>query len=362
MNPSAEPEPVGPAFEQLLEAISTHWPMERWRDYGVLVAVSGGADSVALLRALVHCKRKISGTGSLVVGHVDHRVRENSDEDAAWVMRLAETGRLECVIRRLGYPPETGAIDENDRRAECRAASTPVVQPRTDEASLRAERYRELLDIAREKGLRYIATAHHQDDQLETVLFRILRGTGLTGLQGIPRQRVVDDVTIVRPLLSVRRAVILDALKELNQPFRNDLTNASNRYTRNFLRNELIPLIESRFPDWDSSLGRLAHQAEAWTCAVTDQMRKLRHAAVARTADGWKLDIDSLKTVNAFELQFLLQLLWDETGWPRSDMGQDQWHRLLAAIRDEPPPAAFMLPGAVRVTRNDAWLELRRQT
>lgn len=358
MNPPSQPQPVGPAFEQLLTAVTADWPAERWRDYGVLVAVSGGTDSVALLRALAHWKQKIGGSGSLVVGHVDHGIRENSNEDATWVKHLAETHRLACVVRRLSGESESGTTAEHDRRVP----STPGDPRATDEASLRERRYRELLNIAREYGLRYIATAHHQDDQLETVLFRMLRGTGLTGLQGIPRQRVVDDVTIVRPLLGMRRAVIVDALKELNQPFRVDPTNALNQYTRNFLRNQLIPLIESRFPDWDASLLRLANQTKAWARSIADRTRNLRQTTITRTADGWRLEIDPLKQVDAFELQFLLQQLWNEIGWPLSDMSQAQWHRLLAAIRDEPPPAAFMLPGAVRVTRDDTWLELRRQT
>ncbi len=366
MNDSHQPPPIRPAFERILSVITDAWPVDRWCDYGVLVAVSGGADSVALLRGLVHLKRERGGSGPLVVGHIDHGVRENSSQDAAWIRHLAQELQLDCVVRRLDqsrddHPRDSSGTAPTHKTAEPDAREL-ADSPPADEASLRSQRYRELLNIARQKGLRYIATAHHQDDQLETILFRIFRGTGLTGLQGIPRQRVVDSITIVRPLLDARRELIVDALAELKQPFRDDPTNALNHYTRNFLRNELIPLIESRFADWDASLLRLAEQTEAWTRSISDRVRKLRDSAVSHIDDGWQLDIHPVQDTDPFELQFLLQQLWDEAGWPRADMGHDQWSRLLDAIREEPPPAPFMLPGAVRVSRDDTRLQLRRQS
>src|SRR5262245_53440501 len=150
----------------LLDKLTPAWPPERWRDVTALVAVSGGADSVALLRALLEIRT--SGDGRLIVAHYNHRLRgAESDADQAFVESLASQLGLEMI---------TGS-------------APTLLQADTAEATLRELRYSFLAQAANRAGARYIVTAHTADDQVETVLHNVLRGTGLAGLAGIPRVR-----------------------------------------------------------------------------------------------------------------------------------------------------------------------------
>ncbi len=141
------------------------WPSDRWRDVGVLVAVSGGPDSVALLRAL----RRIApaGRGSLRVAHFNHRWRgAEADQDQRFVVTLCESLGLAC---------EVGAADP----------ARQGMAPDGLEAAARDARYRFLVETAQRTGARYVVTGHTADDQAETILHHIVRGTGLLGLSGM---------------------------------------------------------------------------------------------------------------------------------------------------------------------------------
>ena len=214
-----------PPLDQELAAA---WPPESWADVSVLVAVSGGADSVALLRGLAGLK--VGGEGKLVVGHFNHRLRgEESDGDEQFVARLAE---------ELGLGLECGRLEAGDIDA-C---------PDGIEEAARRQRYRFLTETAERVGARYVACAHTADDQVETVLHRILRGTGIAGLAGIPRcRRLSPAVTLIRPLLEVRRAELVDYLASLGQSYREDSSNLDRRFTRNRIRHDLLPQLAKDF-------------------------------------------------------------------------------------------------------------------
>src|SRR5262245_32292513 len=205
--------------------LAAGWPPEAWRDVTILVAVSGGADSVALLHALAQLRT--AGEGRLIVAHFNHRLRgAESDGDQAFVEELAARLGLAVVIGR-----RDGGTDERPDAA--------------DEESLRESRYAFLRLESGVHGARYVATAHTADDQVETVLLNILRGTGLAGLAGIPRVRpLAEATTLIRPLLGVSRGEILGYLASLDQPFREDASNRNLEYTRNRVRHELLPLLE----------------------------------------------------------------------------------------------------------------------
>ena len=187
----AEPEKL-----DLPRRLVADWPLAAWDGVHVLAAVSGGADSMALLRALVAAKasaasvaRSSGAAGRVFAGHVNHQLRgRGSDDDEAWL-------REEC--HRLGVP------------LVVRRSNTAALAARDGdgiEAAARDERYRLLVEMADEVGARFVATAHTRDDQAETVLFRLVRGSGLRGLAGMPRSRALSpSVTLVRPLLACGR-------------------------------------------------------------------------------------------------------------------------------------------------------------
>src|SRR5262245_22167743 len=227
---------------RLEQKLAAAWPPGQWRDMTVMVAVSGGPDSVALLRGMAALKLEAGGAGRMIVAHFHHHLRGGADDDAQFAAVLA--GRLEL-------PFERGDADVRQLTGE-----------RGDgvEAAAREARYAFLQSTAQCQGARYVVTGHTADDQVETVLFNIVRGTGLTGLAGIPRVRMLGPaVSLLRPLLAVRRSEVLEYLEAINQPFCTDPTNTSCDFARNQLRHQLLPLLREKYnPDIDSSLLRLS--------------------------------------------------------------------------------------------------------
>ena len=216
----------------------------------MLVGVSGGVDSLALL----HLLRFSTGLPAveLVVGHFNHRTRPESDADALWVRGWAVAWALEC---RVGLA-EGGLSNEEEAR-NARYAFF--------------ERERKALCA------RWVLTAHHADDQAETILFRIVRGTGLHGLEGIPEQRAPG---ILRPLLPFTRHRLSDYADSAGIHPRVDATNEDPRFARNVIRNEILPRLEAVVaPGARRSLvrlGRIAHAEEAaWGSILETLVRDL---------------------------------------------------------------------------------------
>ena len=181
-----------------------------------LTLVSGGPDSVALLRALLELG------GEPAVLHVDHGLRgAESREDARFVRGLCERLGVRCEVRSI------------------RLEEGPSLQERA-----RDERYRIATVVADGLGLREIATGHTADDVAETVLMNLARGTGLRGLAGTPPVRG----RVVRPLIRHRRREVLRYLEYLNQAYRTDPTNLTGKYARNRVRLEILPVLEELHP------------------------------------------------------------------------------------------------------------------
>jgi len=209
----------------------------------VLAGVSGGADSVALLSAL----REISGNPGrdyrLTVAHLNHGLRRSADGDERFVRRLAGQWELPCVVERC------------DVRALAAERSVGI------EEAARDARYGFLERVACDAGAKYVAVGHNADDQVETVLFRIVRGTHLRGLAGMPAQRELghSGTFLIRPLLDMTRDRIEAYCRERGLHWRTDETNADVGYARNFIRHELLPLIRRRLnPRADEAILRLA--------------------------------------------------------------------------------------------------------
>lgn len=213
----------------------------------VAAAVSGGADSVALLCLLLELRDELGIV--LSIAHVNHKLRgEESDEDERFVAKLARQYGLDFHVREAG-------IDDGD--------SSGI------EAAARERRYEFFRQLARDGRVSKIATAHTLDDQAETVLLRIFRGTGIRGLAGIhPRMvfkeqgRVLGEV--VRPLLGFRRARLLEFLRERDQSWREDSSNRDLAFLRNRVRHRLLPMIGEEFGEAAiEHMGELAEIARA---------------------------------------------------------------------------------------------------
>jgi tRNA(Ile)-lysidine synthase len=218
------------------------------------VAVSGGADSVALLRLLVEARAELGCV--LGVIHFNHKLRgAESDADEAFVRELASKNSLQFHFA-AGDVKQAAA----DRRVSLETAAR----------ELRYAFFAELLQGSVDK----VATAHTMDDQAETVLMRFLRGAGTRGLAGIyPEQ---SDRRIVRPMLEVRRTEIEEYLKGLGQGWREDVTNLDPQHTRNRIRHDLLPRLEREFnPSIREALARTADVARDEEAYWAAEVQKL---------------------------------------------------------------------------------------
>lgn len=266
---------------RVLQTIQTHNMIQPGDK--IVAAVSGGADSCALLLVLAELK-DVLGV-SIHVGHLHHGLRgRDADEDLEFVQRLAQSLNLPFSSERVSVP----AIMEADALSE--------------ETAGRKARYAFLCTLAREIGANRIATGHTSTDQAETVLMRVLRGTGLEGLGGIPPVATAPDpaggppIPVIRPLINVSRSETEEFCKSHGIQFRTDPSNLDTSLLRNALRLELMPLLRRKCnPHLDTALCNLAELArgdnalleqitdEAWHSAVVRDSQEcilFRHAAL----------------------------------------------------------------------------------
>ncbi|MBZ5665916.1 MAG: tRNA lysidine(34) synthetase TilS [Acidobacteriia bacterium] len=242
----------------------------------VAAAVSGGADSVALLCLLLELRADLGIV--LSVAHVNHKLRgEESDQDERFVAQLAQQHRLELHVREAPVHGSCGS-----------EAGSGI------EAVARELRYGFFRQLAREGRIAKTATAHTLDDQAETVLLRIFRGTGIRGLAGIHPRIVFEDDgrafgEVLRPLLGFRRAALLEYLRERGQTWREDSSNRDIAFQRNRVRHRLLPMIAEEFGEAAiEHMGELAEIAQAeerhWLAGHPEVRAEIRGAAETRQA------------------------------------------------------------------------------
>jgi len=234
-----------------------------------VVAVSGGADSLALLHLLLALRNEFGLT--LHVATFDHQIRgEQGAEDVRFVQEIAAAWGVPCTA---GYANVPELAQQNRLGLE---------------ETARQSRYAFLTEVAAKVGARQIATGHNQDDQAETVLMRVIRGAGLAGLRGmLPGAPLSSNsaITLVRPLLDIPRAEIDAYLRDLNIQARTDITNADTSYIRNRLRHEVIPLLENINPQVRAALARTAEIAREDYDALESSLPPL-----TSVEDGFSID------------------------------------------------------------------------
>jgi tRNA(Ile)-lysidine synthase len=277
------------------------------------VAVSGGADSVALLCLLLELRSELGVV--LSVAHVNHKLRnQESDEDAQFVSRLAHRHGLELHLH------EAPLI--SNRKS---AASSEVVSG--IEAAARDLRYAFFRQLAREGKVSKIATAHTLDDQAETVLLRIFRGTGIRGLSGIHPRIIFEEEgraygELVRPLLGFRRAALVEYLRKQKQSWREDSSNQDAAFLRNRVRHRLLPMISEEFGqaaiEHMSEMAEIARaEEEHWKCVHPEvwPQREATRGNASHTASLPTLAIEPLLALPLASQRRLLQR-WLETNAP----------------------------------------------
>jgi tRNA(Ile)-lysidine synthase len=303
---------------------------------GVVAAVSGGADSVALLHALI-ASRDPAAPFPLILAHLNHQLRgAESDADEAF------TADLHHRLVSAGVPAVALRLGRIDVAAQARAEGANL------EATARRVRYHWLADAAREAGARWIATGHTADDQAETVLHRLLRGTGLQGLRGIAARRELEaGVGVVRPLLQTTRSEIIAYLCQLNQPFREDSTNRDLAFTRNRIRLELLPYLAERYnPAVATALARLAQQAdEIYLDEEAAAVNLLSAAELPRAGTMLVFDRGRLASAPRRLTRAALRFAWARESWPLDAMSYEAWDRLASLVCND--VGGLDLPGRI---------------
>lgn len=235
-------------------------------DETAIVAVSGGADSTALLLALDELKNAHKLSTKICVAHLDHRLRSTSAKDAAWVKELANKLGYECVVGR-------SKVEE-------------IARENADnlEQAAREARYAFLERTAKRKSAQYVLTGHTMDDQAETVLMRLMRGSASPGLGGMEQVRPfgkTSKIKLVRPILWARRSETETYCRVRKTEFLTDEMNADQKFSRVKVREQLLPLMQSFNNKIVEAISRTASQLrEDAAVLLNDSDALLRRAAV----------------------------------------------------------------------------------
>jgi tRNA(Ile)-lysidine synthase len=260
------------------------------------------------------------GLQSPVVAHFDHRLREASKDDAEFVGTVAA---------KLGLPFELGVW-------------TNKPEGEVGEKQARDARYRFLIGVADKYRAASIAVGHTRDDQAETILFRILRGTGVDGLAGMLRYRYLscEGPWLVRPLLETTRKAARDFLTERGLKWREDATNTDPRRTRNRIRAVLFPLLAAEFNlrIVDALVG-LGQVASEYSSIVGRRCEALWNEARCEVAGNeWIVPIASLERIPKVELTAFLRYVFLLMSWPMGRMDVRAWGRLTRVASPGGPP------------------------
>ncbi len=315
--------------EPFVEALHSALKALKVASARLLVAVSGGADSVALLRGLHELARPLDL--QLIIAHYQHGLRATAEADAKFVQSLAEVLHIPVVLGRAD------------------AAAIPLTGI---EAWARNVRYRFLQTTAEQHACPIVMTAHMADDQVETVLHHLFRGTGLGGVAGIPKVRPLGErVRLMRPLATVWRAEIEAYLTSAGQSYCVDETNTDPQFRRNWLRHQLLPLIRTAYPEAPAAIWRLSQHAEAATETLDFLADDWLKRAILETSDERVLlDPQVLNECPDFLLRTALIRLWTRQNWPRQGMTAESWEQAACVIR-----------GTLRATHCPGGGEIRRE-
>ena len=199
----------------------------------ILIAFSGGPDSVFLYHVLKYIQKDFELKISLL--YVNHNLRTDVQEDMDFTKEFSERNRVPFYIE---------SVNVNDY---------VIKNKKSTELSARELRYMKLNEVLNSIGYDKIATGHNLDDNVETIIFRLLRGTSVKGLKGIPEKRE----NIIRPILEFEKKEILSFLNKNNENYITDYTNNENDYTRNYIRNELFPMFSKINPSFRKKVSEL---------------------------------------------------------------------------------------------------------
>lgn len=279
------------------------YPLDLKKTTRLIVAVSGGADSVALLHHLHQ-----QGFGRITVAHLDHQLRKSSATEAKMVGRMA---------KQLGYAFEL---------RKCSIGSLAKKRKENLEAVGRDERYRFFRELKKTSKAKYIVTAHHADDQLETVLFNIVRGCGLDGLAGMQ----VLDGDLWRPFLKVSKEDLLQYCQHHRLPFVHDESNDDLQISRNILRKKVIPQLKKMNPQL---LQTMDLNTQLWAKTRDYFFERAEDFLLAARQKPHRYDLKAFLSLPSYEQQITLRTLFEQIHGHKKNLQQSHLEQLLKVLR-----------------------------
>lgn len=307
----------------------------------VVVAISGGPDSVFLLHALTSLKKRLA-IPDLTACNLDHGIRgRESQRDSLFAKRLAKDLGVKFIHKRinLGATGGTGGLS-------C-------------EEEARSERYDFFIAAAKSAGANVIATGHTLDDQAETVLMRILKGVSMKGACGIPPVREYRRMRIIRPLIQVEKNRIKKYLDAHRMDYRIDRTNLEPVYFRNVVRNEIIPFLEKYNPVFKKALFNMAEDLREDMEFIAREKSKSAGLLKKR---GKGVDVDIMNIVlqpRAMQKALLRECL-ERSGGNLKKLSRKHWKDIEGLVNRMHRGANVDLPGCIRVTKKDKTISFRK--
>ena len=294
-------------------------------DSPILLGLSGGADSSALLHLLCNYAK---GSGARIyAAHVNHGIRtedygNEADRDEEFCRTLCQGLGVELFTKKLDIPKMAA---ESGRGVEAEA---------------REARYAFFSDVMQENGIKILATAHNADDDLETQIYNLARGCGIDGLVGIPESRPLDSVDggiVIRPILSADKKAILEYCKSNSIQYVTDSTNNEDEYTRNAIRHRVVPILEEIFP-------RIKRSAQRLSCAAgEDADFILSEAKRVVSAHGVRIPTGTLSALHPSVAKRVVKLMFEQV----SDATLEYVHiqGVLSLLDNGKNGASVSLPG-----------------
>lgn len=307
-----------------------------WWDRGISVvaAVSGGPDSMALLHLLRSMAKE--EPFRIVVAHVNHQFRgAESDAEAELVGRAAREWGLHLETAGLNLPVY---IEQTGMNAQSAA---------------REKRYAFLKQVAHQHSCSVILLGHHAGDQAETVLMRVIRGTGPGGLAGMKARRKEEDLELIRPLLRITKDKLLDYCQRNGVPYAVDSSNVDRHYFRNTVRLDLIPMLEQYNPKLQASLVRLADMAAGDDEYMEAECLKAFNEGVTPSGEGFRLERRWFRSLHVALQRRLIKLILNCSSNPRQLLDFQHVEEILGSLTRDSPTV-------IRLDLGEGWL-LRRE-
>ncbi len=301
----------------------------------VLVGLSGGPDSIALLRALLKLRQEFSLT--ICIAHLDHGFRgEESRADRKFCEDLAEKLGLDISCEEIDIP---------------KIVKEKGLSP---EEAARLERYDFFKRVAAEKKITKVAIGHNRDDQAETILMRAFRGSGMSGLGGINPIKSMGSLTIIRPLIDISRREIEEFVKENGFEVRHDSSNDKTLFTRNRIRHDLIPYLEKNFNINIKEV--LANTAENLRSEneFLEKLARRKFKSMSRRNNSSEIviDIKKFKKQSTALRKRILRAALEELKGNLRRLTYQHWKEMDELVEKRPGNSIVDLPGGINVVKN----------